>query len=100
MSRNGDQNELNIKTVLNEVEHLLKEGKNNQEILKYARDKYTDDNIVDAIMENFASRKKKSEQVATVFMDAFQRKYSNDFFTMSLSKFMKRAIKYKQRYEL
>jgi len=56
--------------------------------------------MVDAIMEYFSDHRKKQVKVASIFIDAFERKYKNNFYSMSLSKFMKRALKYKKRYDL
>jgi hypothetical protein len=100
LTRSIDTNELHNETVIKEVHQLLKEGKTSQEVLIYARNKYSDDAMVDAIMEYFADHRNKQVKIATVFIDAFQRKYNNNFFTMSLSKFIKKALKYKKRYNL
>ena len=95
-----DTNVLALDTVIKEVQQLINEGRNSQEILNIARNKYGDDSVVDSIMEHFAERRQKAVKVATIFLNAFERKYKNDFQSMSLSKFMKRALKYKKRYEL
>jgi len=99
-TRSIDTNELHNETVIKEVQQLLKEGKTSQEVLNYARTKYTDDAMVDAIMEYFSDSRHKQVKVASIFIDAFERKYKNNFYSMSLSKFMKRALKYKKRYNL
>ena len=70
------------------------------ELVNRLRSKYSDDNVVDSIMEYFSDRRKKISKIANVFMDAFQRKYRNDFQTMTLSRFMKKALKYKASYNL
>ena len=100
LTRSIDTNELHNEAVIKEVQQLLKEGKTSQEVLNYARTKYSDDTMVDAIMEYFTDRRNKQVKVASVFIDAFERKYKNNFYSMSLSKFMKRALKYKKRYNL
>ncbi len=95
-------NEVNNETAIKEVQHLLKNGivDLSPDMVNKLRSKYTDDNVVDAIMETFSERRKKIVNVASIFMDAFQRKYKNEFYSMSLSKFMKRALKYKSKYNL
>ena len=100
VTRSMDTNVLALDTVIKEVQQLINEGRNSQEILNIARNKYGDDSVVDSIMEHFAERRQKAVKVATIFLNAFERKYKNDFQSMSLSKFMKRALKYKKRYEL
>lgn len=100
LTRSIDTNELHNEAVIKEVQQLLKEGKTSQEVLNYARTKYSDDTMVDAIMEYFTDSRNKQVKVASVFIDAFERKYKNNFYSMSLSKFMKRALKYKKRYSL
>jgi len=100
LTRSIDTNELHNEAVIKEVQQLLKEGKTSQEVLNYARTKYSDDTMVDAIMEYFTDSRNKQVKVASVFIDAFERKYKNNFYSMSLSKFMKRALKYKKRYNL
>lgn len=100
-SRNLD-NEVNNETAIKEVQQLLKMGvvDLSPDIINRLRSKYSDDNVVDAIMESFSDRRHKINKVAVIFVEAFQRKYKNDFFSMSLSKFMKRALKYKTKYNL
>jgi len=95
-------NEVNNETAIKEVQHLLKNGivDLSPDMVNKLRSKYTDDNVVDAIMESFTERRKKIVNVASIFMDAFQQKYKNEFYSMSLSKFMKRALKYKSKYNL
>jgi len=95
-------NEVNNETAIKEVQQLLKNGivDLTPDIINRLRSKYSDDNVVDAIMESFADRRDKIGKVSAIFMDAFQRKYRNEFFSMSLSKFMKRALKYKTKYNL
>lgn len=100
LTRSIDTNEIHNENIIKEVQQLLKEGKTSQEVLIYARNKYNDDAMVDAIMEYFIDSRKKQVKVANVFIDAFERKYKNNFQSMSLSKFMKRALKYKKRYNL
>lgn len=101
LARSGD-NEFNNETAIKEVQHLLKNGISEltPDIVNRLRSKYSDDNVVDAIMESFADRRVKIHKVASIFIDAFQRKYKNEFFSMSISKFMKRALKYKSKYDL
>jgi len=97
-----DTPELNNETANKEVQHLLKNDVKilTPEIINRLRAKYSDDNVVDSIMEFFIDRRNKIVKVASIFMDAFERKYKNDFYNMSMSKFMKRCLKYKNRYEL
>jgi hypothetical protein len=101
-ARSMDTTELHNETAIKEVQHLLKNGAVdlNPEIINRLRAKYSDDSVVDSIMEYFSDRRHKIVKVASIFMEAFERKYKNDFFNMSLSKFMKRCLKYKKRYEL
>ena len=98
--RMNDTKELNNETVVKEVEELVGKGKTNQEVLNYLRDKYNDDNIIDAVMSQYNERLVKSVKMADIFLDAFQRKFGEGFDKMSLSKFMKKALKYKKKYEL
>jgi len=100
VTRNIETNELHNQTIVKEVQHLLREKKTSQEILNYARNKYSDDAMVDSIMEYFTDIRNKYTKVANIFIEAFERKYKNNFYSMSLSKFMKRALKYKKRYDL
>ena len=95
-------NQFDNETAIKEVQHLLKNGVTDltPDIVNNLRTKYSDDNVLDAIMESFADRKTKISKVATIFVDAFQRKYKNEFYSMSMSKFMKRALKYKSKYNL
>lgn len=101
-ARSMDTNELHNETAIKEVQQLLKNGTVdlNPEIINRLRAKYSDDSVVDSVMEYFTDRRSKIIKVASIFMEAFERKYKNDFHTMSLSKFMKRCLKYKKRYEL
>jgi len=101
-ARSMDTNELHNETAVKEVQHLLKNGTTNlsPEIINRLRSKYSDDSVVDSIMEYFTDRRNKIVKVASIFMEAFERKYRNDFHSMSLSKFMKKCLKYKKRYEL
>jgi hypothetical protein len=101
-ARSMDTNELHNETAIKEVQQLLKNGTVdlNPEIINRLRAKYSDDSVVDSVMEYFTDRRSKIVKVASIFMEAFERKYKNDFHTMSLSKFMKRCLKYKKRYEL
>lgn len=94
--------ELHNETAIKEVQNLLKSGTVNltPDIINKLRSKYSDDSVVDSIMEYFSDRRQKIVKVANIFMNAFERKYKNDFHTLSLSKFMKRALKYKKRYNL
>ena len=94
-------NEFNNETAIKEVQYLLKNGVSEltPDIINRLRSKFSDDHVVDAIMESFADRKTKIGKVAAIFIDAFQRKYKNEFFSMSMSKFMKRALKYKSKYD-
>lgn len=100
-SMDNDSN-LNKETAIKEVQHLLKNGTVDltPDIVNKLRSKYSDDSVVDSIMEYFSDRRSKIVKVASIFMEAFQRKYTNNFYSMSLSKFMKRALKYKKRYDL
>lgn len=102
LARSMDNSELNNETAIKEVQHLLKNGITSlsPDLINKLRSKYSDDNVVDSIMEFFIDRRNKITKVAEIFIEAFQRKYGNDFFSMSLSKFMKRALKYKKRYNL
>ncbi len=102
LARSMDTNEIHNETALKEVKQLIKDGIVNltPDIVNRLRVKYSDDSVVDAIMEFFADRRKKISKVAKVFMDAFEKKYRDDFYTISLSKFMKRALKYKNKYKL
>ena len=97
-----DTNELPNETASKEVKQLVKDGviSLTPDVINRLRVKYNDDNVVDAIMEFFADRRKKISKVANVFMNAFEKKYRNDFYTISLSKFLKRALKYKKKYSL
>lgn len=100
--RNLNNDDVHSETAIKEVQHLLKSNIHeiSPDIVNKLRAKYSDDSVVDAIMESFADRKKRINKVATIFVEAFQRKYSSDFFNMSISKFMKRALKYKTKYNL
>lgn len=102
LARSMDNSELNNETAIKEVQHLLKNGITSlsPDLINKLRSKYSDDNVVDSIMEYFTDRRNKILKVAEIFIEAFQRKYGNDFFSMSLSKFMRRALKYKKRYSL
>ena len=102
LSRSMDTNELHNETAVKEVQHLLKNGVSdlNPEIINRLRSKYSDDNVVDSIMEYFSDRRQKIKKIASIFMTAFESKYKNDFYSMSLSKFMKRCLKYKKRYNI
>ena len=97
-----NDSKLNNETAIKEVQYLLKNGtvQLTPDIINNLRSKYSDDNVVDSIREFFTDRKLKMEKVAAIFIEAFQRKYKDSFYTMSLSKFMKKAYKYKKRYEL
>lgn len=62
-----------------------------------------DDNrehVINAIVDKFEERQKLLDSVADRFLDLFQRKYNETFNTMSLSKFMRTALKYKRKYKL
>lgn len=98
--RMNDTKELNNETVVKEVEYLINEKKNVPEMLNYLRGKYTDDNIIDAVLNQFNEKREKSIKMADIFLDAFRRKYGDGVDKMSLSKFMKKALKYKKKYEL
>jgi hypothetical protein len=101
-TRNMDTNELHNETAIKEVQQLLKNGTKNlsPDIINKLKTKYSDDSIVESIMDFFSDRRNKIIKVASIFIEAFQRKYKNDFYSMSLSKFMKRCLKYKKKYEL
>ena len=101
-TRMDNDSNLNNETAIKEVQYLLKNGtvQLTPDIINRLRSKYSDDSVVDSIMEYFSDRTDKLKKVASIFMEAFQRKYKDNFYTMSLSKFMKRAYKYKKRYEL
>jgi hypothetical protein len=101
-ARSVDNHELHNETASKEVQQLLKNDVKEltPEIINRLRAKHTDDNVVDSIMEFFTDRREKIIKVASIFMEAFERKYKNDFYNMSMSKFMKRCLKYKNRYEL
>lgn len=94
--------ELHNETALKEVQQLIKSGvmQLSPDTVNKLRAKYSDDNIVDSVMEYFTTRRDKISKVAKIFMDAFERKYSNDLASMSLSKFMKKTLKYKKKYNL
>lgn len=100
-TRNLD-NEFDNATVKKEVEKLLKDDitQLSPELVNRLRSKYNDDTVLDSVMEYFAERRNKVIKVSNIFLDAFENKYKDSFGTMSLSKFMKRALKYKKRYEL
>ena len=98
--RMNDTKELNNETVVKEVEFLTNSGKNVPEMLHYLRGKYTDDNIIDAVLNQFNEKREKSIKMADIFLDAFKRKYGEGVNKMSLSRFMKKALKYKKKYEL
>ena len=100
-TRNLD-NEFDNATVKKEVERLLKDGVNelSPDLVNRLKSKYNDDTIIDSVMEYFSDRHNKIVKVSNIFLDAFQNKYKDSFESMSLSKFMKRALKYKKRYEL
>jgi hypothetical protein len=98
--RMNDTKELNNETVVKEVEYLMNEKKNIPEMLNYLRGKYTDDNIIDAVLNQFNEKREKSIKMADIFLDAFKRKYGEGVDKMSLSRFMKKALKYKKKYEL
>jgi len=102
VTRSMDDTNLNNQTAIKEVQHLLNNGtvELTPDIVNKLRSKYSDDSVVDSIMEFFTDRRHKIVKVANIFINAFQRKYKNNFETMSLSKFMKKALKYKKRYEL
>jgi len=95
-------NEVNIDTAKKEVQRLLEDGNVDlsPHVINNLRTKYSDDNVVDAIMEMFSDRRNKITKVSTIFLDAFQRKYKDDFHSMSMGKFMKRTLKYKSKYNL
>jgi hypothetical protein len=101
-ARGMDTNELHNETAIKEVQNLIKQGTTqlSPDIINKLRSKYSDDSVVDSIMEYFADRRNKVSKVANIFMDAFQRKYRDNFQSMSLSKFMKRTLRYKKRYNL
>lgn len=101
-TRGIDIDEVHNETAIKEVQHLLKHGtiNLNPEIINRLKAKYSNDNIVDSIMEYFTDRRTKIIKIASIFIEAFQRRYKDDFYTISLSKFMKRALKYKKKYEL
>jgi hypothetical protein len=94
--------ELHNETALKEVQQLIKNGvmQLSPDTVNKLRAKYSDDNIVDSVMEYFTARRAKISKVAKIFMDAFERKYRDDLSSMSLSKFMKKTLKYKKRYNL
>lgn len=103
MTRSMDQtSEIINETAIKEVQNLLKDNtvNLNPDIINKLRSKYSDENIVDSIMEHFIDRRNKITKTAEIFMNAFERKYKNNFHTMSLSKFMKTALKYKKKYNL
>lgn len=91
-----------LDTAVNEVNSLIKSGSTSltPDVINSLRKKYSDDAIVDAIMEHFMSRRKKIEKVGTQFFEAFTRKYTNEINKMSLSKFLKKTLKYKKKYGL
>jgi len=101
-TRTTDIGELHNETAIKEVQSLLKSGITDitPDIVNKLRSKYSDDNVVDSIMEYFVTRRNTITKVANVFVEAFERKYKNEFQSMSLSKFMKRALKYKKKYNL
>lgn len=100
--RPNQRNEVDSTAAKNEVQALMKDGitELSPDIISRLRSKYPDENVIDSITEFFIERKKKINKVANIFMDAFQRKYTNDFNGMSMSKFMKKALKYKTTYNL
>ena len=100
--RPNQRNEVDSTAAKNEVQALMKDGVTelSPDIISRLRSKYPDENVIDSITEFFTERKKKINKVANIFMDAFQRKYTNDFNGMSMSKFMKKALKYKTTYNL
>lgn len=94
--------ELHNETAAKEVQQLIKNGvmQLSPDIVNKLRTKYSDENIVDSVREYFSTRREKILKVARIFMDAFERKYSSELASMSLSKFMKKTLKYKKRYNL
>ena len=103
MSRKMEDNENeNNETAIKEVQRLIKNGVNEltPDLINKLRDKYSDNNIVDAIMDFFTERRKKINKVASIYINAFEQKYNNIFYSMSLSKFMKKTLKYAKRYNL
>lgn len=103
LPRNIDTNyEMANETAIKEVKNLISDGITNlnPDLVNKLRYKYSDDHVVDSIMEHFADRRTKIVKIGKIFMEAFQKKFRNDFHSMSLSKFMKIAIKYKKKYDL
>lgn len=98
--------ELHNETAIKEVQHLLKSGvlDMSPDLINKLRTKYSsDDTVVDAVMDYFTERREKITKVAEAFMAGFERhcvKRGINVGSMSLSKFIKRALKYKKRYEL
>jgi hypothetical protein len=94
--------EMANETAIKEVKNLISDGITNltPDLVNKLRYRFSDDSIVDSIMEHFADRRKKIAKIGKIFIEAFQKKYRNDFYSMSLSKFMKIAIKYKKKYDL
>jgi hypothetical protein len=103
LTRNIDTNyDMANETAIKEVKNLISDGITHlsPDLINKLRYKYSDDNIVDSIMEFFIDRRSKIEKVGKIFIKAFAKKFNNSFYTMSLSKFLKLAIKYKKKYDL
>lgn len=85
---------------LEEVKKLLADGRTFQEILNYIKYKNLEESVVSSIMEFLQKYKKKIHKVASIFINAFERKYKGNFYSMSLSKFFSIVTKYKEKYGL
>jgi hypothetical protein len=101
-ARTTETPELHNETAIKEVHQLLKSRVENltPDIINRLKSKYSDSNVVDSIMEYFSDRRAKIVKVANIFMNAFERKYRNEFQTISFSKFRSKANKYKAHYKL
>ena len=86
--------------VIREVKKLLADGKSTEEILNYIRFKHSEESVVNSIMEYLTKYRKKINKIATIFLNAFERKFKNTFYSMTLSRFMSKVLKYKEKYHL
>jgi hypothetical protein len=99
VSRTNDM-KITDENVIREVKKLLADGKSTEEILNFIRFKHSEESVVNSIMEYLTKYRKKINKVASIFLNAFERKFKNTFYEMSLSKFMSKILKYKEKYHL
>lgn len=90
-----NKNDTNIKS---EVKKLLKEGYNiDSNLISYLRGKYSDNAVVDIILDEFRMRKTKLEKIAKHFINKFQEKYGSG---LAMNVILKKLLKYKKKYDL